>query len=120
MKVTWTNTFTADFNLDQAEEDFRFIMEQNPEEPDKAIYDAVEANWACDWAIEEYADTSSAIEQCAKALRERIGGVQMSMESLPSFPILWWEENSVWKNNGNTYINFTSSGNDDRSNTWKG
>lgn len=78
MKVTWTDTFTTEFDLDQAEEDFRFIMEQNPEEPDKAIYDAVEANWAFDG--EDYIDASSAIEQCAKALRERIGGVQMRME----------------------------------------
>lgn len=80
MKVTWTNTFTTEFDLDQAEEDFRFIMEQNPEDPDKAIYDAVEANWVCEWDIEEFGDTSPAIEQCAKALRERIGGVQMRME----------------------------------------
>lgn len=94
MKVTWTNTFTVDFDLDQAEEDFRFIMEQNPEEPDKAIYDAVEANWVCDG--EEYLDTAPAIEQCAKALRERIGGIQMKMEDLPSFPTLW-QEDSVWK-----------------------
>ena len=82
MKVTWTNTFEAEFDLDQAEEDFRFIMKQNPEEPDKAIYDAVEANWMCDWNIEEFGDTSPAIEQCAKALRERIGGVQIRMEEI--------------------------------------
>ena len=80
MKVTWTNTFTAEFDLDQAEEDFHFIMEQNPEDPDKAIYDAVEANWVCEWDIEEFGDTSPAIEQCADALRKRIGGVQMRME----------------------------------------
>lgn len=79
MKVTWTATFETEFDLDQAEEDFRFIIEQNPEEPDKAIYDAVEANWACDWYIEEASDISPAIEQCAQALRERIGGVQLKM-----------------------------------------
>ena len=80
MKVTWTNTFTTEFDLDQAEEDFHFIMEQNPEDPDKAIYDAVEANWMCEWDIEEFGDTSPAIEQCADALRKRIGGVQLEME----------------------------------------
>ena len=96
MKIEWTNTFTADFDLDQAEEDFREIMYWNPNtDVDKAIYDAVEANWACDWNIEEYLDTSSAIEQCAKALRERVGGVQLQME-LPPFPTLWYED-SVWK-----------------------
>ena len=79
MKVTWTNTFTVDFDLDQAEEDFRELMYWNPEgEPDNAIYEAVEENWHCDG--EEYIDTHPAIEQCAKALRERIGGIQMRME----------------------------------------
>lgn len=95
MKVTWTNTFTVDFDLDQAEEDFRHILEWSPnKDPETAIYDAIEANWACDG--EEYIDTAPAIEQCAKALRERIGGVQIKMEDLPSFPTLWWED-SVWK-----------------------
>lgn len=97
MKVEWTNTFTTDFDLDQAEEDFRFIMidhDYDPDYADTAIYDAVEANWTFDG--EEYIDTAPAIEQCAKALRERIGGVQMQMEDLPSFPTLWWED-SVWK-----------------------
>ena len=94
MKVTWTNTFTADFDLDQAQEDFNEIMYWTPDtDVDKAIYDAVEANWICDG--EEHLDTSSAIEQCAKALRERIGGVQMRMD-IPPFPVLWWED-SVWK-----------------------
>ena len=99
MKVTWTNTFSVDFDLDQAEEDFRHILEWNPnKDPETAIYDAVEANWYSGY--DEIVDVSPAIEQCAKALRERIGGVQMEM-------------------NFDTYINFTSSGNDDRSNTWK-
>ena len=94
MKVTWTNTFTVNFDLDQAQEDFNHIREWNPDiDPEKAIYDAVEANWI--FGGEEYVDTQPAIEQCAKALRERIGGIQMEME-LPPFPTLWWED-SVWK-----------------------
>ena len=79
MKVTWTNTFTTEFDLDQAEEDFREIMYWNPHKnPEEAIYDAVKANWACDG--EEYIDTSEAIEICAEALRKRIGGIQTEME----------------------------------------
>ena len=78
MKVTWTNTFTVDFDLDQAQEDFREIMYRNPSDPNKAIYDAVEANWYFDG--EEVVDTDEAIEICAKALRERVGGVQLEME----------------------------------------
>ena len=94
MIVEWTNTFTGDFDLDQAQEDFNEILYWNPDkDPEIAIYDAVEANWAYDG--EEYIDTSEAIEICAQALRERIGGVQMQME-LPPFPTLW-QEDSVWK-----------------------
>ena len=100
MKVTWTNTFTVDFDLDQAEEDFRHILEWSPDkDPEVAIYDAVEANWEYDDI--EGIDASPAIEQCAKALRKRIGGVQMGMDL-------------------DTYINFTSHCGDDRSDTWKG
>lgn len=96
MKVEWTNTFTTDFDLDHAQQDFYDIMDCDPDkDPNTAIYDAVEANWACDWYIEEFGDTSPAIEQCAKALRERVGGVQMRMD-LPPIPPLWWED-SVWK-----------------------
>lgn len=98
MKVTWTNTFSIDFDLDQAEEDFREFMYWNPKaDTDKAIYDAVEANWY--FGYEEIVDSSPAIEQCAKALRERIGGIQLEMD---------WD----------TFVNFTPSGNDDRSDTW--
>lgn len=79
MKVTWTNTFETDFDLDQAQEDYRHTLEWYPDkDPDVAIYDAVEANWY--FGYDEIIDASSAIEQCAKALRERIGGVQMRME----------------------------------------
>ena len=79
MKVTWTNTFTVDFDLDQAEEDFRHILEWSPnKDPDTVIYDAVEANWY--FGYDEIVDASEAIEICAKALRERIGGVQLEME----------------------------------------
>ena len=94
MKVEWTNTFTADFDLDQAQEDFNHILDWDPEvDIDKAIYDAVEANWY--FGYDEIIDASSAIEQCAKALRERVGGVQTQM-NLQSIPTLWWED-SIWK-----------------------
>ena len=81
MKVTWTNTFTADFDLDQAQQDFYDIMDWDPDkDPDSAIYDAVEHNcYFEDWE-EEYIDISEAIEICAKTLRKRIGGVQIKME----------------------------------------
>ena len=79
MKIEWTNTFTNEFDLDQAEEDFHTILYYDPlRDPDCAIYNAVEANW--DFKGEEYIDTSEAIEMCAEALRKRIGGVQIEME----------------------------------------
>lgn len=79
MKVTWTDTFEAEFDLDQAQEDFNFIMENYGTDIDTAIYKAVEANWNYGDG-QEFIDTTPAIKQCAKALRERIGGVQMKME----------------------------------------
>ena len=79
MIIEWANTFKVDFDLDQAQEDYNQIMYWNPSTyAETAIYDAVEANWYCDG--EEYIDTNPAIEIAAKALRERIGGVQMKME----------------------------------------
>ena len=81
MIVEWTNTFATEFDLDQAQEDFNEILYWNPDkDPETAIYDAVEANWVFDCDSEEYIDTSEAIEMCAKALRERVGGIQMRME----------------------------------------
>lgn len=81
MKIEWTATHQTDFDLEQAVEDYNLLIEHPYNvNPDKAIYCAVEANWVCDWDIEEFGDTSPAIEQCAKALRKRIGGVQMQMD----------------------------------------
>lgn len=81
MKIEWTVTYQTDFDLEQAAEDYNLLIKHPYNiDPDKAIYDAVEANWACDWYIEEFSDTSPAIEQCAEALRKRLGGVQMQMD----------------------------------------
>ncbi len=79
MKVTWTNTFTVDFDLDQAEDTFYILLHHCPHRNiNTLVYDAVRANWVCDG--EEYLDTAPAIEQCAEALRKRVCGVQMEME----------------------------------------
>ena len=81
MKIEWTNTFTYYFDLDQAQEDFNAIMEWNPDkDPEQAIFDAVYENFNMDG--EEYINTEEAISIAAKALRERIGGVQMEMEDI--------------------------------------
>lgn len=82
MIVKWTNEFKQYFDLDQAEEDFRHIFDWNPyADPDRAIYDAVHENFIFDG--EEYIDIQPAIEICAKALRERVVGVQMRMDFRP-------------------------------------
>ena len=79
MKVTWTNTFEIDFDLDRAQYYYESKMEYNPNsDPDKLIYDAIEAVW--NYGGGEYIDYSEAIEICAQALRKRIGGIQMRME----------------------------------------
>lgn len=78
MEINFTITYTAQFDEEQAEEDFRFIMEQNPEDPDKALYDAVEANLAWPRYVDDCPD--EVVETAATALRKRIGGIQLRME----------------------------------------
>ena len=94
MEINFTITYIAQFDEEQAEEDFRTILWTNPnEDPDKAIYDAVEANIS--WPHEVDDCPNEVVETAASALRKHIGGVQMEMD-LPPFPTLWWED-SVWK-----------------------
>ena len=45
MKVTWTNTFTTDFDLDQAEEDFRFIMKQKKVKTNVEMFMSERKSW---------------------------------------------------------------------------
>lgn len=79
MTITWTETFTTQFDIDQAVEDAEFNFANNSYlGQDKIIYNAVEDNMEfrdCD-VIDYY----EAIEIAAKALRTRLGGIQMRME----------------------------------------
>ena len=94
MEINFTITYIAQFDEEQAEEDFHAILWRNPnEDPDKAIYDAVEANIS--WTNEVDDCPNEVVETAASALRKRVGGIQMQMD-LPPFPTLWWED-SVWK-----------------------
>ena len=82
MKVEWTTKFELDFDIDQAQEDFHTIMFHNPEnDPESAIYGAVEANLDYDKGIGEFIPYGI-IEHCATALKDRIGGVQLKMEGV--------------------------------------
>ena len=79
MTVEWTNTFRQDFDLDYAIEVFNTIINRDPtKDLDSAIYDAIELSFY--FEAPEYIDYSEAVEICAEAMRERIGGVQMRME----------------------------------------
>ena len=79
MIITWTNTFRTDFDIDYAIDVFNGIIRRDPfTDLNSAIYEAVEFSIYFDGA--EYIDYSDAIEAAAKAMRERIGGVQMRME----------------------------------------
>ena len=95
MEINFTITYTAQFDVEQAEEDFHTILWVNPQvDPDKALYDAVEENLSWPHNVDDC--PNEVVETAATALRKRIGGIQMRMEDLPSFPTLWWED-SVWK-----------------------
>lgn len=79
MTITWTETFTTQFDIDQAVEDAEFDFANNSFlEQDDIIYSAVENNM--EFHNCEVLDYYEAIEIAAKALRTRLGGVQMRME----------------------------------------
>lgn len=95
MEINFTITYTAQFDVEQAEEDFRAILWVDPQaDPDKALYDAVEENLSWPHNVDDC--PNEVVETAASVLRKRIGGIQMRMEDLPSFPTLWLED-SVWK-----------------------
>lgn len=79
MIIQWLSPVSTDFDLDQAEEDFNFITEWDPDiDLEQVIYNIVRDNFAVDG--EEYYDITPGIEIAAQALRNRIGGVQLRME----------------------------------------
>lgn len=79
MVINFTLTYTAYFDLDQAEEDFREMLYWNPNaDTDKLLYDAVEENIT--WSMHVDDLPNEAVEAAAAALRKRIGGIQLEME----------------------------------------
>ena len=95
MEINFTITYIAHFDEEQAEEDFYAILWRNPHtDLDKALYDAVEENLSWPYCVDDC--PNEVVETAATALRKRIGGIQIRMEDLPSFPTLW-QEDSVWK-----------------------
>lgn len=80
MKVDFQVTFTAKCDLDDAFDDYTTIMEWDTyRDPDEVIYDVIERNLIVPKDASEHMP-QSVIEEFAKALRIRIGGVQMWME----------------------------------------
>lgn len=79
MEINFTITYTAQFDEEQAEEDFHAILREKPHaDPDKTLYDAVEANLAWPRYVDDCPD--EVVETAATALRKRIGGIQLRME----------------------------------------
>jgi hypothetical protein len=76
MKIEWTTTYQTNFDLEQAIEDYNLLTKyQYNVDPNKAIYDAVEAN------IYGVGEHQEPIEIAAKALREALrDGIQMKMD----------------------------------------
>lgn len=79
MDINFTIPYTAHFDLDQAEEDFCQILFWKPHaNPDCAIYDAVDDN--LDWPNNQDEYPNEVVEIAAKALRARVGGVQLKLD----------------------------------------
>lgn len=99
MKIEWTTTHTAEIDIDRAEEDYYDFMDvsDNPTDEDEAwdaICEAINNNINTDIDFDNI--PTEVWDKCAEALKNRIGGIQMKMEDLPSFSTLW-QEDSVWK-----------------------
>ena len=98
MEINFTITYTAQFDEEQAEEDFRTILWENPHaDPDKALYDAVEENLSWPHYVDDL--PNEVVETAATALRKRIGGIQtqMNLDTYIDFSCAPWQEDSVWK-----------------------
>lgn len=79
MDINFTIPYTAHFDLDQAEEDFRELLWWHPEKcVDSAIYDAVEEN--LEWPNNQHEYPNEVVEIAAKTLRARVGGVQLKLD----------------------------------------
>ena len=80
MKVDFTVTFTAVCDIEDAFNDYQTITQYpDPADPDRAIYEAIEKNLFCPREAIEYLP-QFVVEDFAKALRTRIGGIQLEME----------------------------------------
>ena len=80
MKVDFQVTFTAKCDIEDAFNDYQTITQYaDPADPDRAIYEAIEENLYCPIEAVEHLP-QSVIEDFAKVLRTRIGGIQMEME----------------------------------------
>lgn len=82
MKIEWTVTYTALFDIDQAEKEYYDYMNirDNPTDENEAwdaICEAISNNINADIDIDDIPDEIR--DKCVKALKDRIGGIQMSM-----------------------------------------
>ena len=81
MNIEFTVKYVAYFDLEQAYYDYFTILDFNPnKDPDSAIYSAVEEN--LNWPSNQDEYPNEVVETAAKALRKRIGGIQMRMEGI--------------------------------------
>ena len=79
MEINFTITYTADFDLIQAEQDFyEMLYWDHNADIDKLLYSAVVENIT--WPIDVDDLPDEVIETAKTALRKRIGGIQLKME----------------------------------------
>lgn len=81
MKITWTETREATFNVPEAIETYHTILEWDPDEdPEQAIWDATKENLYYDEDI--VTDENTPFIKALEILHQQIGGVQMRMEGI--------------------------------------
>lgn len=83
MDIKFTVTYTADFDLIQAEQDFyEMLYWDHNADVDKLLYSAVVENIAWPSDVDDLPDevVEEVKETAETALRKRIGGIQLEME----------------------------------------
>ena len=79
MDIKFTVTYTADFDLIQAEQDFyEMLYWDHNADIDKLLYSAVVENITWPTDVDDLPD--EVVETAETALRKRIGGIQLEME----------------------------------------
>ena len=96
MKICWEVYFEEEFYDDIIDEICNTVNREGKQDDDDYIRSLI-IDEVSGWDDEVYYNWGrKQTDEVLKEIKRKLGGVQMTMKDLPSFPTLWWED-SVWK-----------------------